>query len=309
MTELASQMFAALGTTAVVVTDRSRIAAAVAEVREEVAAIDRTCSRFRADSDLSRVNRAGGVWTRVDRLLIRAIAVAIRAARLTDGLVDPTVGGALIRLGYDRDFTKVAIDGAGPMPSPAPALPAADWRRIEVRSDGSQIRIPREVSLDLGSTAKALAADRAAGRAAIATGGGVLVGLGGDVAVAGTPPEDGWRVGIADDHARTPERGETVSIAAGGLASSSTTVRRWLRGGQPVHHVIDPRTGLPASEQWRTVTVCAATCLDANTASTAAIVLGEEAPRWLAHRRLPARLVSEDGSIVRVGGWPERVVA
>jgi thiamine biosynthesis lipoprotein len=114
---------------------------------------------------------------------------------------------------------------------------------------------------------------------------------------------------MADDHTATPEPGETVSIASGGLATSSTTVRRWSRGGIPVHHIIDPRTGLPAREVWRTVSVCAATCVDANTASTAAIVLGEHAPAWLARQGLPARLVRRDGGTVRIGGWPERAAA
>jgi thiamine biosynthesis lipoprotein len=188
-------------------------------------------------------------------------------------------------------------------------LVAPAWRLVEIRHDRWQIRAPRGVRLDLGSTAKALAADRAASRAADVVSGGVLVSLGGDIAVAGGVPEGGWLIGIADDHGGDPEPGETVGIFSGGLATSSTTVRRWARGGLPVHHIVDPRTGLPAREVWRTVSVTAASCVDANTASTAAIVLGEDAPDWLASHALPARLVRPDGDITRVGGWPERAVA
>jgi thiamine biosynthesis lipoprotein len=308
MADAATSSFPALGTTAVVMTRPARLNTAVREVERELEAIDRTCSRFRDDSDLSRLNEAGGAWTEVDELLVEAVGVALRAARVTDGLVDPTVGEAMLRIGYDRDFSEIAADGPVLPPKP-PWVTTAAWRRIELRPERREIRIPHGVRLDLGSTAKALAADRAALRAAEAAGCGVLVSLGGDVAIGGGALEGGWPVGIADDHAGTPEPGETITITAGGLATSSTTIRRWSRGGVPMHHIVDPRTGAPAREVWRTVSVCAGTCVDANTASTAAIVLGDEAADWLARQGLPARLVGADGSIVRVAGWPERAAA
>jgi len=304
----ASTSFPALGTTAVVVADPDDLDAAVLAVGSELDDIDRTCSRFRVDSDISRVNDAGGTWTTVDELLVEAVEVALRAASITEGLVDPTVGEAMLRIGYDRDFAEIPSDGPA-LPAEASWLVAPAWRLVEIRHDRSQIRAPRGVVLDLGSTAKALAADRAASRAADVVTGGVLVSLGGDIAVAGVVPEGGWLVGIADDHHADPEPGETVGIFSGGLATSSTTVRRWARGGRPVHHIVDPRSGFPAREVWRTVSVTAGSCVDANTASTAAIVLGEDAPAWLAARSLPARLVRPDGAITRVGGWPERAVA
>jgi len=123
--------------------------------------------------------------------------------------------------------------------------------------------------------------------------------------VAGPPPARGWAVRITDDHAAGPDAdGQTVLVQSGGLATSSTTVRRWARGGEDVHHVIDPRTGRPAAEVWRTVSVAAASCVDANIASTAAVIRGEAAPAWLESLGLPARLVLPEGSVVRVGGWP-----
>jgi thiamine biosynthesis lipoprotein len=308
MVELATSRFPALGTTAVVVTHPAKLITAVHEVQLELEMIDRTCSRFREDSDLSRLNEAAGTWTEVDGLLIEAVGVALRAAHVTDGLVDPTVGEAMVGIGYDRDFAKIALNG--PALSSAPTwISMADWRRVELRPAYRQIRLPRGMRLDLGSTAKALAADRAAVRAAGMSGCGVLVSLGGDIAVGGDAPGGGWSIGIAEDHSADPEPGETITIASGGLATSSTTVRRWTRGGAPIHHIVDPRSGSPAREVWRTVSVCAGTCVDANTASTAAIILGEEAPDWLARRELPARLVGADGSIVRVAGWPEMASA
>jgi thiamine biosynthesis lipoprotein len=123
------------------------------------------------------------------------------------------------------------------------------------------------------------------------------------VAVAGPPPEEGWPVGVADDHA-DPEPGASITLTDGGLATSGTVRRRWRRGGRTVHHIVDPRTGDAAAPCWRTVTVVAGTCLDANTASTAAIVMGRSAPRWLAGCALPARLVAEDGAVTHVAGWP-----
>jgi thiamine biosynthesis lipoprotein len=166
------------------------------------------------------------------------------------------------------------------------------------------------VELDFGATAKALAADRAARGAASYLGYGVLVNLGGDVAIAGPSPAGGWPVRVTDDQASGFEApGETIALAGGGLATSSTTVRRWGSGGEDLHHIFDPGTGKPAAAHWRAVSVCAATCVDANTASTAAIVRGADAPAWLAAASLPARLVGAEGGVVRVGGWPDPAFA
>lgn len=297
-----SSEFAALGTTALVrVTEPAALARARDLLEEELAAIDRACSRFRPDSELSRVNRARGVPVEIGPLFAAALQAALRAAELTGGLVDPTVGLALQLAGYDCSFALVARDG------PALALersPVTGWRVVDLDTERQTVRLPRGVKLDLGATAKAFAADRAAERIHATVGAGVLVGLGGDIAVAGPPPLEGWRVGIADDHADRDGVAETVAIVSGGLATSSTQVRRWRRGGRELHHVIDPRTGLPTASPWRTVTVAAASCTDANTASTAALVRGEQAAGWLDALGLPARLVGRDGRVIRVGGWP-----
>lgn len=294
----------ALGcSTRVVVTLPRALAAAKSAVDEVVAAIDAAASRFRADSELSRLNASPGRAVKVSALLARAIDEALRGARITDGAVDPTVGTAVRLAGYDVDFAAVAPEG-DPLKLVAHRVPG--WRAVELNVAARTVMVPRGVELDLGATAKALASDLAAQAAARAAGGGVLVSLGGDIAVAGEPPDGGWSIQASEDSAaELSETEETVSIRSGGLATSGTTVRRWLRGGKVLHHIIDPATGLPAGTCWRTATVAAGTCVDANIASTAAIVLGERAPAWLESHRMAARLVAVDGSITRVAGWPE----
>ena len=293
---------AALGTTALLaVNDPAALTTAEQVMVAELDAIDEACSRFRPDSDISLLHAAPGAAVPVGPMLAEAVAVALRAAELTDGLVDPTVGAAVAALGYDCDFATLPEDG----PAVAEPMPAPGWWRVRWDPGHRALLVPRGVTLDLGATAKALAADRIAAQAAERTGCGVLVSLGGDVAAAGPAPEGGWRVGIGDDHVTALDDPEvTVTIVGGGLATSGTARRRWRRGGRTVHHIVDPRTGDVATPCWRTVTVAAGSCVDANTAGTAAIVLGPAAPRWLTDRALPARLVADDGAIALVAGWP-----
>ncbi len=300
-----SVSFPALGTTAfLALTDEAATRSALLVLRGELEAIDAAASRFRADSELVRLNAGAGRPREVSGLLFDAIEAALRAARLTDGMVDPTVGHALELIGYDRDFREVRRDGPA-LQLTARAVPG--WQAIQTDRSSRTVHLPRGVSIDLGATAKALCADRAAEKVAAATGAGVLVSLGGDIAVRGAGPEGGWSIRITHNHAESPHtaEGPVVSIRDGGLSTSSTSVRRWVRGGVTMHHIIDPATGLPASEHWRTVSVAAGTCLDANIASCAAILLGERAPQWLEERRLPARLVDPCGSVTTVAGWPE----
>ncbi|MFI5590328.1 FAD:protein FMN transferase [Amycolatopsis sp. NPDC051758] len=344
----ASTAFRALGTTAeVLVTDPARLGSAVELLHEELDAIDQACSRFRADSEISRLHEAAGWEVRVGPLLAEALSAALRAARLTGGLVDPTVGAAVRALGYDRDFALVAgepasagrarigapdfgkVAAAGPARTFAavtvrasgssqlvseptadgtvtPLFPAPGWHRVLFDPAQRLVVLPRGVHLDLGATAKALAADRAAHRIHAVLGCGTLVNLGGDLRTAGPAPDGGWQVALADDHAEAVARPDTtVALHTGGLATSGTTRRRWRHGGRTVHHIVDPRTGDVAEPRWRTVTVAAKSTVDANAASTAAIVLGAEAPDWLRQRGLPARLAGVGGDVVRTPGWPE----
>jgi len=294
--------FAALGTTAIVVAEERAAAEAAAILRAELAAIDRACSRFRADSELSWVNASAGRVVRISRLLATAVGVALRAAEQTDGAVDPTVAPALVALGYDRDFAAVPAENGHAVRG----RPASGWRVVWLDARHRLLRLPPGTEIDLGATAKALAADRAAAAVASATGSPALVSLGGDVATAGPVPTGGWPVHVTDDHRAGPDApGERVAVRGGGLATSSTVARRWRRAGRSVHHIVDPATGEAAASTWRTVSVAAASCVDANTASTAAIVRGADAPAWLESLGLPARLVDHAGAVVRVGAWPE----
>jgi len=287
----------------VVVTRPSRLSAAKAAVDRSLEEMDAAASRFRADSELSRINASPEREVRVTALLGRAISEALRGARLTRGAVDPTVGMALRLSGYDTDFAAMAAD-RGPIALVAERIPG--WRAVRYHDQTRTLWLPRGVELDLGSTAKALAADMAAAAALKAAGeGGVLVSLGGDIAVAGEAPPGGWPIQVSEDSgASISDDEETISINAGGVATSSTSVRRWTRGGVVLHHIIDPATGLPTAGPWRTATVVAGSCVDANIASTAAIVMGEVATAWLGEHMLPARLVGRDGAIVRTSRWP-----
>jgi thiamine biosynthesis lipoprotein len=299
----ATARFPALGTTAeITILDPTALSEAIDVLERELTAIDRACSRFRDDSEVTRLSRRGGAWTPASRLLREALRVGVDAAETTGGAVDPTVGSSMRSLGWDADFRVVV---ARREPARIELVPAAGWRRIEIDDERGRVRVPAGVEIDLGATAKALAADRAAGSAFRATGSSVLVNLGGDIAVAGPAPAGGWPILVTDDH-RAPSvaDGHVVAIAAGGLATSSTAVRRWRTSGGVAHHLVDPETGRPAAEVWRTATVAAVSCVAANTASTAAIVLGEDAPRLLASLGVAARLVRPDGRVLALGGWP-----
>lgn len=301
---IAAACWREFGTTARVVVNRpTDLAAATYAVGRVLDDVDRTCSRFREDSELRTLSCSAGRPVAISPLLYTAIEAALRAARLTGGVVDPTGGAAIRSLGYDRDFTELAdrldID--------ASTISFPGWHVVHLDRDAGTVRLPSGVDLDLGATAKGLAADLAAAAATEALEGrGVLVSLGGDIAVAGTPPDGDWPILIADDHrAKFDTEGPHIVIRDGGLATSSVTVRRWQTGQGPAHHLLDPASGAPVKSPWRTVSVAATSCLDANIASTAAILLGADAPGWLEAQGLPARLVANDGTENFTGAWPD----
>jgi FAD:protein FMN transferase len=282
------RQFRALGTIALVSTiDARDLDAAEALLRKELEAIDLACSRFRSDSEVSQVNRANGNVVVVTELLAEVVAAALQVADWTEGAVDPTIGASLVALGYDRDFaamkSELRYDNAR-------VVPVAGWTCIELDSQSRTLRVPAGVCVDLGSTAKAFAADRAALRIARAIGPGVLVNLGGDISVQGAP-FDGWSIGLALDCSAAPEK-----------TDAAVSVRE-------VHHIIDPRTGDCAATCWRLATVAASTCVQANAVSTAAIVWGEAAVQRLSKIELPCRLVHNDGSVLAINGWPADVAS
>jgi thiamine biosynthesis lipoprotein len=289
----------------VVVTNPSMLARAAAIVRDVVRQVDDACSRFRSDSELSLLARTLESGATVSPILITLVDGALSAAALTDGAVDPTLGNDLARLGYDRDVSELhtgaEIDSAPVDVRVTQRRPA--WQDVTIT--GQTLKVPAGVVLDLGATAKAIAADLAANRVVEELGGGVLVSLGGDIATAGEPPTDGWEV-LVQDTAADPS--QQVSLAgAAGMATSSTQKRRWMSDGFARHHILDPRFGLPAETVWRTVTVASTSCLHANALSTASIVRGLGAVRWLEDMRVAARFVDAEGRIVTTSLWPADV--
>jgi len=284
----------------ILVTDANSLVGAIEILHQELERIDKAASRFRADSEIAVVHRAQGRPVTISSNLVEAVSVALRVAEATDGDVDPTVGNAMTRLGYDRDFARIAGGVSDSLPEESPVV---GWRSIELDRANRTLRVPPGTLIDLGATAKALTADRIAQRVSMTLGCGVLVSLGGDISVGGPPPFGGFRVGLADVSGDA-EACETVAIASGGLATSGIMSRQWRLGHHNVNHIVDPSTGLSLTPVWRTVTVTAASCVDANAASTAAMVKGASAVQWLNSLQLPARLVTVDGRILRVAGWP-----
>ncbi len=310
-------------TVRVVTRDPGMLRVASQAVESELVGMDRAASRFRVDSEVCRLAASGGRPTRVSPLLAATLRAALRVASATGGAVDPTVGNALVAAGYDADFSVISArapssydprPALGPQPAldpqPALSLPielqvATTWRDIHLVGD--VVTLPDGLLLDLGATGKALAVDRAAVRASIAAQGPVLVAVGGDLRAAGTSRSEPWLVEVAE---RPEDEGVAwVRVSDGGVATSTTLTRRWRAGAGWAHHVFNPRTGRPAEVHWRTATVAAATCVDANAASTASIVKGLGAEAWLRSGRLPSRLVDRDGAVLVVAGWPEQVAA
>lgn len=284
-------------TARVVVTDPAAVAEARAVVTELTDAVDLAASRFRVDSELSRLAGHDGRPRVLSSLLAELVGASLAAARRTDGAVTPTVGTALSDLGYDRDWSLVAAGGTGVrlVVSRAPR-----WE--DVTLDGRRLTMPPGTTLDLGATAKAWTADRAAAQVADRLGVGVLVGLGGDIATAGPGPDGGWRVLVRD---QPDDPSVTVGLPAGAaIATSSTRQRRWRSAGRELHHIVDPATCLPAPEVWRSVTVAAPDCVTANTLTTAALVRGDAAVAWLRGQGMPTRLIATDGTVVLLNNWP-----
>jgi len=283
-------------TVRLVVGDGRALAPAAADLTALLDRIDRMASRFRADSALSAANAHAGRPVPIPRLLGDLVKAALDAAAQTGGAVDPTVGLAMHRIGYDRDIAAIPADGPAIAASPR----RRSWQDVRLHREAGLLVVPPGTALDLGATAKAYTADLAARTLSRRYGTPVLVELGGDLGTAGSP-RGGWPVRVAE---RENGPGQVVVLRHGGLATSTTTIRRWRRGERSVHHIVDPRTGTPADGPWRTASVYAPSALAANVASTAAIVLGERAGDWLTERHLAARLVDVDGFVDTTLGWP-----
>lgn len=275
-----------------VLTDPAAQPAARGILERTMLAVEAACSRFREDSEVWALERAGGGTVPVSPLLAELVAVALRAAEESGGSVDPSMGEVIARLGYDRDIATVPAD----RPDHAVTLRVRpSWRMV--RLDGRRLTLPPGVLLDLGATAKAWTADRCAADIAHELGCGALVGIGGDIATAGPAPVPGWRVLVQDGDGDGEPADRVVLPAGMAIATSSTIRRTWRRAGRTMHHVIDPASARPVRRSWRTVTVAAPSCVRANTRSTAAIVRRRAALPWLAE---------QDATVLTLGAWPRQ---
>jgi len=269
--------------------------------RREVEACERALSRFDPESDLTRLNGAGGEWVIADLRLIDALTAATSARSETGGLYDPTILPALAAIGYDRSFELLTEQEGTPLDG---------WRRgarIDVDPGGARARIEPGAAVDLGGIGKGFSAMRALHvmRATWPGATGVLVDLGGDIAVWGVPPEGGkWRIDIADPRTADGIAG-TLELDAGGVATSGRDTRRFGRAGR-LHHLIDPRTGVPAASGPLAVTVVAPSTTEAEAHATAlAIADAEEARAYLErHPGIGALLIPDTGEAIALGRLP-----
>lgn len=301
-TQVAQSSFRSLGTSCqVLVTDPAVLDQATELATKHLAELDAAASRFRDDSEVSKLARKaqkGPASHLASFVLADYLRAALEMAELTDGIVDPSVGSAVVASGYDADMDLVrASDGA--RGGAAVAVPG--WQSISI-DDLGMISVPQGMLIDLGATAKAHAADTIARRLAARYRGGFLVNLGGDIAISGEIPVDGWHIGV-----QLADGTEAQVIRSDGAAvcTSSTQLRTWLSDAGQRHHIVDPRTGESAAAVWASVTCVAPSAIVANAMSTAAIVLGEQAPQWLEAKGVTARLDPVSGSPIFVNGWPE----
>jgi thiamine biosynthesis lipoprotein len=299
--ERGASSWRALGTYVELRTTPEAVEAATYLAARVLDEVDLACSRFRDDSELMLANGAAGRAVEVSPLLVGAVRVALEAAEETDGLVDPLLGDVLCAAGYDRTFSLVPSDD--PTAAALP-VPAGSWPQMVVTD--TTVTVPLGAALDLGATGKAFAADLVALCVVDTCDAPVLVSVGGDVRVA-APRDELQDQPVLVGHSLTDlEAGGAstlVRLGAGGLATSSVSARRWRRGGRQWHHVVDPRTGLPAQGPWRTVTALGRTAAAANAATTASIVLGAAAYDWLVDHDVAARLVDHDGHVTRTPAW------
>jgi len=277
-----------------VVTDPAALELAAIDLRKLMRQVEGAASRFQLDSDLNWANANAGRPIAVSHTLVRLVETALGEASRSGGAVDLTLGRDLERIGYDRDFRLVA-DSDEPVDS---RIRRADWRDVRLDTVTGLLTVPRRTALDLGASAKAQTVDWAATELAGRYGCGVLVEIGGDVAVAG---DRTWQLTVAE---KAGSSGQQVAMHSGGIATSTTVVRTWQRAGERMHHILDPATGLPAAGCWRTASVAASSATHANTCATATIVLGDAGLPWLVGQQVAARLVDRAGAVTTIGGWP-----
>lgn len=290
--------FPAMGTTISVLLPLDKAHRASAAVRSLFATWEQTFSRFQSRSELSRLNWSAGTAVAVTPLFWDVLTTALEAARTTQGLYDPTLLHHMVALGYDRTFDRLPAQSALPDGTPCRG---GGWRGIRLDEHTRRVVLPLGVGLDLGGLAKGMAVDAALARLRGLGLTAALVNAGGDLAVHGLPvAADAWPIAVEG-----LDESWTVPLQRGAMATSGVARRRWRQGAQRRHHLLDPRTGLPAQSGLWAVSVVAARCVQAEVAAKAAFVLGpERGGAFLRERGLAGLLIHEDGARHVIGAWP-----
>ncbi len=300
---LGQASFHAMGTTVVVLAPQQRMADAARLTRGLFEEWEQTLSRFRPESEVSRLSASDGRYVKLSPLLYRALATALDAARATQGVFDPTLRERMIQIGYDRSFERL---GAW-IPAAIYEEPAATgaWRAIRLDEARRMARLPRGVGLDFGGIGKGMAVDAALDALEAVGVTPALVNAGGDLAVRGLPEgEARWTVALpGNGHAWA------IGLERGALATSGVERRRWRQGEVERHHLIDPRTGDPARSGLWSVTAAAGSCARAEVAAKTALILGEErGVEFIEKIGLAALLARDDGAWRTAGAWPREAM-
>lgn len=259
-------------------------------------------SRFRADSELSLLNSSPGAWVDLSPPTTALISRAVRAWELTGGLFDPTVLPALESAGYTRSFEALPLE----LPTGTPPVPAPGCSEIEIQRD--RVRLPPDVRLDLGGIGKGYAADLVAEELRAGGATGACVNLGGDVRTLGSAPgASSWVVAV-EDEAHPGTDLAWLALAEGAVATSTRLRRRWRRQGRDSHHLIDPTSGAPTTNEVASVSVVAGETCWAEVLAKAALIAGMPAGIALLEAHgVAGLLVTEDGTAHSAGPW-ERFV-
>ncbi len=302
---MARAQFHAMGTTVSLLLPEEQVQVGTEAVQSLFAEWEQTLSRFMPESELSRLNSRAGHSVAVSPLLFMVLEKAIAAAQATDGLYDPTLLQNLHTIGYDRSFELIENASVQVNTNGHAVRKGGAWQQIRLNHEKQRVTLPVGVGVEFGGIAKGMAVDAALERlrdVGIAT---AMVNAGGDLAVLGVPPiEQQWDIAVPGK-----TQSWTLPLTHGAIATSGIARRHWQQGEQQRHHLLDARTGLPAQSGMWSVTVVAATCMQAEVAAKVAFVLGiQEGSAFLQQRGLPGMLIRENGNWTTAGPWPVEVI-
>jgi len=290
--------FRAMGTTISMLLPENQAGMGAEIVRTLFSEWEQALSRFLAESELSQLNQQAGTPVAVSDLLYDVLATALTAAQATEGVYDPALLEQLEQLGYDRTFDDLPVNHFDPI---IPGEPGGRWRGIKVDPIRRQVTLPAGIKLDFGGIAKGMAVDAVLEKLYQSGISSALVNAGGDLSVLGLPLSDEqWLVAVPGQ-----KQFWTIPLHHGAIATSGIAHRHWRQGNILRHHILDPRTGLPAQSDLWSVTVVADRCEQAEVAAKVAFILGSKSGAdFLRKHRIAGLLVHEDGTWETVEPWP-----